>query len=235
MAWNTPEKYDDGTATTIGKNSFATRTIVGKLGPQSGAPSLKMLTPLAWDESTGKWNVWGGTSEVQTITIDATGGTFTISFDGETTTALAYNASAATVQAALEALSNIDPGDVTVALATLVYTITFAGKYRQLNVPALTTGAGSLTGGASTATVATGTAGENLGRRAIRGFLWGDTPEDLVTDATDDTLATIMVEGDVYYSEIQLPSGETEAALKIALRDGPRQFNLRIHELADVR
>ncbi len=41
-------------------------------------------------------------------------GPFTITFDGQTTGTLAPNANAATVQAALEALSNIGPGEVTV-------------------------------------------------------------------------------------------------------------------------
>lgn len=237
MAFNPPALYDNGTSTSIGRNSAATRTQVGRLGPQSGAPSLAMLTPLSWDESTGKWNVWGGTSEVQTITIDATGGTFTITWNGETTAAIAWNASGATVLAALEALSNVEPGDIaSVSLASLVYTITFGGRYAGLNVPAVTTGAGSLTGGAGTATVATGTGGENLGRYRIRGFLWGDQ-EALVTHATNDTLATIAVEGDFYYAELlaAMPSSETEATFKAALRVGTRELDLRIHELADVR
>jgi hypothetical protein len=55
-----------------------------------------------------------GTSEVQTITITGTptGGTFTLTFAGATTSAIAYNASAATVQTALEALSTIGSGNV---------------------------------------------------------------------------------------------------------------------------
>lgn len=44
----------------------------------------------------------------------ATGGDFTVTWDGQTTGAIAYNASAATVDTALEALSNIGVGDVTV-------------------------------------------------------------------------------------------------------------------------
>jgi hypothetical protein len=56
------------------------------------------------------------TSRVQTIVgLDAvSAGTFTLSFFGQTTTTIAFDASAATILAALEALSTIDPGDVTV-------------------------------------------------------------------------------------------------------------------------
>jgi len=52
----------------------------------------------------------GGTNEVQDLTFSATptGGSFTITFDGETTAAIPYNASNAQVQAALEALPNIN-------------------------------------------------------------------------------------------------------------------------------
>lgn len=103
--------------------------------------------------------------EVQTITIDATGGTFTITFAFEgltgTTPALAWNAPAASVQAALEKLDSIGKGNVTVGLVGLVYTLTFAGKLAKANVSAVTTNAASLTGGAGTAAVATTTAGAN--------------------------------------------------------------------------
>lgn len=108
------------------------------------------------------------TSDIQTITINATGGTFTITFDGQTTTALAYNASAAAVQAALEALSNIAPGDVSVGLTGAVYTLTFSpGFYAGGTVPTVTTNAASLTGGAGTAAVAVITTGDTTPSVAI--------------------------------------------------------------------
>lgn len=56
-----------------------------------------------------------GTSAVQSIQIDnAIGGTFTITFNGQTTAALAYNAQASDVQNALAALSTIGIGNVSV-------------------------------------------------------------------------------------------------------------------------
>lgn len=57
----------------------------------------------------------GGVNEVQDLTFSAapTGGTFTITFDGQTTAAIAYNATPAQVKAALEALNNIDVVTVT--------------------------------------------------------------------------------------------------------------------------
>lgn len=100
-----------------------------------------------------------GTDEVQTITIDADGGTFTITFSAQTTTALAWDATAAQVQAALEALSTIGIGNVLVTKSGLVYTVVFRSALGSQNVAAMTTTATGLTGGAGTAAVATATAG----------------------------------------------------------------------------
>jgi hypothetical protein len=51
--------------------------------------------------------------EVQTIHNGAVGGTYTITFDGQTTAPIAYNAGAATVKGALEALVNVNNVAVT--------------------------------------------------------------------------------------------------------------------------
>ena len=57
-----------------------------------------------------------GIAEVQTLThpTAASNGTFTLTYEGETTAAIAYNASTDTIQSALEALSNVNSGDITV-------------------------------------------------------------------------------------------------------------------------
>lgn len=91
-----------------------------------------------------------------------TGGTFTLTFDGQTTSAIAYNASNATVLAALEALSNIAPGDVTMGGGTLpgsAVTVTFGGAYNETNVSELTIDGASLTGGSISASISTPTSG----------------------------------------------------------------------------
>ena len=59
----------------------------------------------------------GPVNEVQRVGVTSTyltGGTFTLNYNGQTTAAIAYNATAAQVQSALEALNNIAPGDVVV-------------------------------------------------------------------------------------------------------------------------
>jgi hypothetical protein len=79
-------------------------------------------------------------NEIQTFTLpgNPTAGFFTLTFNGQTTTPLAFNASAATVQLALEALSNIAPGDVFVTFAAGIWTVQFQGAYANQNVPQLT-------------------------------------------------------------------------------------------------
>jgi hypothetical protein len=52
-------------------------------------------------------------NEVQDLDNDATGGTFTLTYDGEETGDIPYDASAAVLETALEALSNVVDVDVT--------------------------------------------------------------------------------------------------------------------------
>jgi type 1 glutamine amidotransferase len=114
-------------------------------------------TPAGGGNSGGFGPFNGGlTNEVQTVSIaGATGGTFTLTFGGQTTAPITFtpgNAAAnnAAVEAALEALSNLD--DLTVSGNNANNrTIDF----RQLDVPELTADGSGLTGTAPTITVAT--------------------------------------------------------------------------------
>lgn len=99
-------------------------------------------------------------SEVYRITITATGGTYTITYDGQTTTALAFDANAAAIDAALEALSNIGVADVSVAGTGDTRTITFGTALANLNLEDLTVDDALATGGTVTGEVVTqGSAG----------------------------------------------------------------------------
>lgn len=91
-------------------------------------------------------------NEKQTLTLygSPTGGNFQLEFSGQTTGNIAYNASAATIQTALEALSNIAPGDVDVTGGSLPGTpvvVEFQGAYAATKVPSLRVLATGLTGG----------------------------------------------------------------------------------------
>jgi glycine cleavage system regulatory protein len=119
-------------------------------------PVITSKTYFLDGETSTFTTVTTGANEVQRETVTATGGTRTLTFNGQVTSALAYNASNTTIQTALEALSNVDPGDITVT-GTGPYTYTFGGQYKGIDVPLIVVGTGSLTGGSSTmANITTG-------------------------------------------------------------------------------
>jgi hypothetical protein len=72
-----------------------------------------------------------GLNEIQTVTIPTSsyGGTFSLSFGGQGTSALAYNSTAAQVQAALQGLSSIGSGNCSVIqTSNWTWTVTFTGS-----------------------------------------------------------------------------------------------------------
>ena len=82
---------------------------------------------------------------LQTLTFGAsnTGGTFTLNFDGQTTAAITYSATANTlesnIQTALVALSNIGANNVVVtATSSTVVTVVFQNVLGGQNVPVMT-------------------------------------------------------------------------------------------------
>lgn len=106
-------------------------------------------------------------NEVQSLTITGTptGGTFTLTWNGQTTAPIAFNAAAAAVQTALTALPNIGAGNITVtgsALPTGPQTITFTGLLGGNTQALITATSTGLTGGSTpTATVTETTPGSN--------------------------------------------------------------------------
>jgi hypothetical protein len=110
---------------------------------------------------TTTWTVTSANSnEVQTVTIDAAGGHFHLIFGGQTTGEIAFDATAAAVDTALELLSTIGADNVSVTgSAGGPYTVEFIGDLADANQAEMTTDATGLTGGAGTAVVATTHAG----------------------------------------------------------------------------
>lgn len=81
--------------------------------------------------ASGGWVNLAGTYTVpcvQSVIVNGspTGGSFTLKFNGATTAPIAYNATAGAVQSALEALSSVGPGNVSVTLTSNVYRVTFS-------------------------------------------------------------------------------------------------------------
>lgn len=123
-----------------------TVTFTGALG---GAPQTLMT-------AAGQ-----GVNAQQSVTIGGspTGGTFTLTFGGQTTSAIAYNASASTVQTALQALSTIGAGNATVTgAAGGPWTVTFTGTLGNAAQTLMTASGASLTpsGSVTVANVTTG-------------------------------------------------------------------------------
>jgi len=115
-----------------------------ELAPRGWNPFLYHLLGGAVTTTTAN------TAAVQTVTVTgpATGGTFTLSFRGKTTTNIAYNALASAVQSALEAMSTVGTGGVTVTGAAPNYTVTFAGSLANQNVDLIEGDGALLTAGA---------------------------------------------------------------------------------------
>lgn len=165
-----------------------------------------VIDPRAYDAPIGevKWQtltmqeakyvlVLGGTIDMN----DASGGTFTLTYDGQTTTGIAYNASPSTVQSALEALSNIAPGDVTIGGSAGAVTYAFTGTIAPLQAP-LTLGGGSLTYPNASSQVATIT-GLNLSGWGPQDGYWNDTTvyggsdKDWTTDGSGNAVIPIYL------------------------------------------
>jgi hypothetical protein len=126
--------------------------------------SLESFDASAELEATLTGNVFNATNGVQTLTITGspTGGTYDVTFAGQTTaTGIAPNATAAAVQTALRALSSVPSGTLSVSgAAGGPYTVTFSGSLVSSGTVALlTTDASGLTGGSSPAVTVVGSDG----------------------------------------------------------------------------
>lgn len=153
-------------------------------------------------------------NEVQTVTITGTptGGSFNLVFAGQVTGAIAYNATAAAVQTALEALSNIGTGNVACAggpFPGTAVTVTFQGRMANLDQPLMTT-INSLTGGTTPAVAVTLTTSGNPGGAYFKAYNDGNSDGSEVAKAilqyecVVDTYGNITVGGGDY--------GETQKA-----------------------
>jgi hypothetical protein len=123
----------------------------GIVATNAGAAALPAWAPIA---GTGPTVIPLQQSEVQEIVVEAEGGTFTTTFNGQTTASLPFNATTAEVGAALNGLSSIggvggsvrvqggpgSPGGGT------PYIVEFGGGFENLNQPVLTANSAALIG-----------------------------------------------------------------------------------------
>jgi len=154
-----------------------------------------LLTHLNTDEGTT------AVDEIQTLTISGCGAgeTFTLTYGGQTTAAIDYDATAAEVETALEALSTIGSGNVSCVggpCNTAAVTITFEGTLAGQDVNLITIDDTGLTG--------TGTVAETTAGRAVQGVLGGNATASIVNGRLVITDTT---------------AGYSEADLKLAYSD----------------
>jgi flagellar hook-associated protein 2 len=112
---------DNGSAATLSLPTMAVSTEGGNTAANLAGFSTSdfTLTQVAQDS---KLKVDGypsitAVSEVQTLALTAgnpSSGTYTLTYNGETTTAIDYNADATVIQAAIDALTHVNAGDITV-------------------------------------------------------------------------------------------------------------------------
>lgn len=173
--------------------------------------------------SSGLYGPYAGDiGESVSIAVDATGGTWRITFQGETTADLAWNITAANLKTALELLPEIDVGDITVtggpgnAGGTTPYVIAFTptGKFGGRDAPAITTTVTGtpplLTGGAATAAVTTTAGGSTAtnGLQTALGLLGDRVRIDPIFTPTV-AVAALQWEGNVIAANLPIAPNAT--------------------------
>lgn len=202
----------DGTPATRPATLLVSAFTANTHYPNRVIMSGTVLGQFASGPNVGLWGPYAGaTDEQQTVTITGApgGGTFTLTFDGATTAAIAYNAAASAVQSALEALPNITAGQVAVSgSAGGPYTVTFTGGLGGTNVAAMTASGASLTGGTSPGvTIATATAGgstASTGLETPRGFLFDST--QVIDEGTTITKVSVPLLERGFIKPAKLPA-----------------------------
>lgn len=232
MALQPQELFGDAVQQTPNLRAFPEENgiKVGTLVSYSPARELPHLTPLYFDDVASLWEVWiGASNEVNTITsagTPATAGTFTLTVNGQTTSpAIPYNATAAQVQSALEALSNVEVGDVVAAdsgsganLGTggHVVTLTWGGALAGTDV-VITANMAGLTGNPHVFATSTAGGAAPSDGGLIDGFLWAPA-EPHQSSAAGETLVQVFILGLIHRDDIPVPTGESQANLDSALR-----------------
>lgn len=183
--------------------------------------------------STGKYGPYATqTNEVQSVTITGTptGGTFTLTWSGQTTAAIPYNATAAQVLAALQALSNVGDNDVSVTGGPgpgSAFAVTFKQMLGGTDVAAMTASGAGLTGGSTPGvTIGTTTAGganpaASDGTQTLFGHVMFDVKVN-TADTAKDVGAAIFLHGVIVNSRLPIPvdaAGKADVAGRLTYVD----------------
>lgn len=201
------------------------------------------------DQDIGKYwimNQYENINEIQTITITGapSGGSFTLTYDGQTTGSIARSASAATLQTALIALSNISGGDVAVdGPSGGPWTVEFQGAKSGIDQPIMTA-TSSLTGGTLPAIVVATTQVGEINLVGSRAYIWfGDHYKILMMGSEGPpgpvpkiTWGVELVDPDSEEPSSVLQTGSAynpSVLLKLKAPRGPRGYNATIRDSTD--
>lgn len=133
-----------------------------------------------------------GVDEIQVITTSGapTGGNFALGFDGQTTATIAYNAAARDIEVAIQALSNVEAGDVEGSGGPLpgsAVNVTFRRNLGGKGVSAMTVSDGLTGDGDEDITTSTSTQGvQGTHRGAQYGALLQDVTNGKLYKNTGD-------------------------------------------------
>ena len=154
---------------------FSVLVISGAMGICS-APALALSEGPGWELAAATYptNLVHGVNEVQEVITSSKAATFTLGFEGETTAPILFGAEASTVQSALEGLSSVGAGNVSVSegATTGTYIVTFDGALGNMKVATLAVSSGSVE--VTTLGAASGTIGIdvfNIGAGASSGTI----------------------------------------------------------------
>lgn len=231
MALQPQELFGDAVQQTPNLRAFPEENgiKVGTLVSYSPARELPHLTPLYFDDVASLWEVWvGASNEVNTVTsagTPATAGNFKLTVNGQQTANIVYNATAAQVQSALEALSNVEVGDVVAAdsgsganLGTggHVVTLTWGGALAGTDIT-ISIDTSGLTGNPHVLATSTAGGAAPSDGGLIDGFLWAPA-EPHQSSAAGETLVQVFILGLIHRDDIPVPTGESQTNLDSALR-----------------
>jgi hypothetical protein len=175
-----------------------------------------------------------GVNEVQSLTVTATGGSFTLGFQGESSGAIPFDGSAGEVQAALEAIPALGVGQVAVSgEAGGPFSIEFTGSRAGQDVPELSAEAAGLTGEEPTAIVATTTPAVSLfADRQVNAPLTGLAPGTTYHFRVVAENASGTVEGpDQTFETLPPVSIESESASAVTADSAKLSTELNAHGL----
>lgn len=133
-------------------------------------------------------------NEIQSLTVDASAGTYTLEFDSQTTGNIGFDANEAAIQSALEGLSTVGTGGVAVTFDTDHFHIEFTGPLSVTDVPTIVADDTNLTGTATVAVIQNGGSG---GGGATKATWWNGTENfTAVTDPEDfQTVHSVQLRG----------------------------------------